>query len=181
MDRTLNRMWPRAASKVYEEPKKLAKLGLATAHQEMVGRRPRTVYSITAKGRRALGAWLSEPTDGRPVLEFEALMKVFFGENGTRADLLATLAAVKAWSRADRAEHVAVGSGYAAGEGAFQEKAAQIALTARFVVEFSEMAGRWAEWAMGVVERWPEDPRQAEPERQVFEEAARLGASEDAD
>ena len=59
MDRTLNRFWPRARSKLYEEPKKLVAEGLAVAETGAHGRRPRTVYSITPKGRQALRAWLS--------------------------------------------------------------------------------------------------------------------------
>jgi DNA-binding PadR family transcriptional regulator len=181
MDRSLGRLWPRAVSKVYEEPKKLAGFGLAIGSAEMVGRRPRTVYSITPKGRRALSSWLAKPTGGRPVLEFEALMKVFFGENGTKADTLAALDSISAWSRADRAEHIAVASGYASGHGAFPARAPQIALTARFVFEFSEMVGRWAAWATSIVERWPDNPKLAEPERQVFEDIARVGSLQDGD
>src|SRR4051795_2587089 len=61
MGRALGQFWPRAESKLYEEPKKLVALGLARASAETVGRRPRTVYSITPKGRRALRAWVPQP------------------------------------------------------------------------------------------------------------------------
>ena len=54
MDRSLGRFWPRAHSKLYEEPKKLVAQGLAEATSGAQGRRPRTVYTITADGRRAL-------------------------------------------------------------------------------------------------------------------------------
>ena len=77
MDRALGRFWPRSESKLYEEPKKLVAHGLARAAEERVGRRGRTVYSITPRGRRALARWQAEPGDG-PVLEFEQLLKVFF-------------------------------------------------------------------------------------------------------
>ena len=40
MDRSLGRIWPRAQSKLYEEPKKLVELGLAEASTEPVGRWP---------------------------------------------------------------------------------------------------------------------------------------------
>ena len=53
MERSLKHFWPRAQSRIYEEPKRLATLGLAKASREHVGRRPRTTYTITAKGRRA--------------------------------------------------------------------------------------------------------------------------------
>ena len=64
VDRSLRRLWPRAQSKLYEEPKKLVAHGYAKATDDSVGRRRRTRYTITAKGRRALAAWLQEPGDG---------------------------------------------------------------------------------------------------------------------
>ena len=51
MQKALGQFWPRAESKLYEEPKKLVAHGLARASSEMVGKRPRTVYAITPKGR----------------------------------------------------------------------------------------------------------------------------------
>ena len=92
MERSLGHMWPRAASKLYEEPKKLVDHGLARATEDRVGQRPRTLYSIPAKGRRALAAWLRDPGEG-PVLEWEQLVKVFFSDNGTKPDALARIVA----------------------------------------------------------------------------------------
>ena len=83
VDRSLRRMWPRAQSKLYEEPKKLVAHGYARATDDSVGRRRRTRYTITAEGRRALAAWLREPGDG-PVLEFEQLLKISFADSGTQ-------------------------------------------------------------------------------------------------
>src|SRR5215471_13786531 len=105
MDRALGQFWPRAQSKLYEEPKKLVAHGLARASSEVAGKRPRTVYTITPAGRRALAEWV--PTSGAgPVLEFEQLIKVFFAEHGTKAELLATLAGVRAWSDEQLAANV---------------------------------------------------------------------------
>ncbi len=50
MDRTLSRFWPRARSKLYEEPKKLVARGLARATDDAVGKRAPTIYAITPKG-----------------------------------------------------------------------------------------------------------------------------------
>src|SRR6201989_1726255 len=111
MERSLGHMWPRAASKLYEEPKKLVAHGLARASQDQVGHRPRTVYAITAKGRRALATWLQEPGDG-PVLEWEQLVKVFFSDHGTKADVLTTLEAALEWAQARSAQTAAVGHEY---------------------------------------------------------------------
>lgn len=39
------------------------------------------------------------------------------------------------------------------------------------------MVARWAEWAVDIVEDWPDDPRQAELDRDAQEEAVRLAES----
>ena len=39
----------RGPSRLYEEPKKLVAAGLASVIKEMVGKRPRTIYTITPK------------------------------------------------------------------------------------------------------------------------------------
>jgi DNA-binding PadR family transcriptional regulator len=176
MDRSLGRVWPRAQSKLYEEPKKLVALGLAHATKERVGRRPRTVYAITPQGRRALAAWLAEPGAG-PVLEFEQLLQIFFAENGTKADALATLAATRAWARARSAESLAVGQQYQRGQGPFLQRAAQLNLTARFITDFYAMVGAWARWASGIVETWPDDPAQATLNPAEAEETVRRAAA----
>jgi DNA-binding PadR family transcriptional regulator len=175
MDRSLGRIWPRAVSKLYEEPKKLVAEGLARASEETVGRRSRTVYSITPKGRRALAAWLAEPGAG-PVLEFEQLLKIFFSENGTKADALATLAATREWAQARSRESLDVGRKYEAGEGPFPQRAPQLELTSRFLTDFYALVGAWTQWASGVVEAWPDDPRQATPNPSVTEETVRRAA-----
>ena len=61
MKRSLGWIWPRAESRLYEEPKKLVAAGLATSRSEPTGRRRSTVYSITPEGRQALAGWLAEP------------------------------------------------------------------------------------------------------------------------
>ena len=172
MGRSLGHMWPRAASKLYEEPKKLVAHGLARAAEEQVGRRPRTVYAITPKGRRALAAWLREPGAG-PVLEFEQLLKVFFSDNGTRDDVLTTLAAAQAWSKGMSEATAAVGRQYLAGEGPFPERGPQHDLTVRFLVDFYALVGQWARWATDVVTEWPDDPSAVDRDPELLLETQR--------
>jgi PadR family transcriptional regulator, regulatory protein AphA len=160
MERSLGHMWPRAASKLYEEPKKLVDHGLARASEERVGQRPRTVYSITAKGRRALGAWLREPGEG-PVLEWEQLVKVFFCDNGTKADVLSTLNAARQWAQARSTQTAAVGHQYLDQGGPFPERSAQTNVSVRFLIDFYALVADWARWAHAIVDTWPDDPRQA--------------------
>ena len=172
MGRSLGRFWPRAVSKLYEEPKKLVSRGLARASAEQNGQRTRTVYAITEEGRRALAAWLHEPGDG-PVLEFEQLLKVFFAENGTKNDTLAALQAAQAWAQARCAESLAVGERYAEGEGPFPERLPELQLTGRFLTDFYLLVLDWARWAGGIVEDWPDDPRQASHQPDVIAETTR--------
>jgi PadR family transcriptional regulator AphA len=157
MDRSLGRMWPRAASKLYEEPKKLVALGYASAETGTVGKRPRTVYSITEDGRNALARWLAEPGDG-PVVEFEQLVKLSFAEHGSREDARRTVAAARAWAEQRNVENLAAAREYAAGEGPFQERAAQSMLAGAFFTELYATVARWADWASEQIETWPEDP-----------------------
>ena len=172
MDRSLGRLWPRAASKIYEEPKKLVRLGLATARSEPNGRRNRTVYQITARGRRALRNWLAEPA-APPQLESEQLLKVFFAEHGTRDDVAARIDDVHGWALAQLAEHVAVGESYLAGAGPFPERAPVLLLTGGFLLEFADMARRWSEWAAAIAASWPEDVAAAPLDRARMEELVR--------
>lgn len=160
MDRTLSRFWPRARSKLYEEPKKLVDRGLARATEETVGRRTRTVYAITPKGRRAMSAWVAEPGQG-PVLEFEQLMKVFFADNGTREDVRRTLADMRAWAHERTLVNIDVGRSYLEERSPFPERAAVNMLVGRFLDDFLETIDRWAIWADAVVADWPEHPRDA--------------------
>ncbi len=87
MRQALDYLWPRANSNVYAEAKRLVATGLAEARVEWNGDRRRTIYSITYTGRQAVTDWLAR-SNSRPRFESEALMKVFFAENGTRETLL---------------------------------------------------------------------------------------------
>ena len=61
MERGVGDIWSAARSMVYQEPKRLARLGLVQARTETTGRRARTRYSITPAGLTALHGWLAEP------------------------------------------------------------------------------------------------------------------------
>jgi DNA-binding PadR family transcriptional regulator len=172
MDRSLGRFWPRALSKIYEEPKKLVAAGLAESTRHSVGRRNRTVYAITPAGRTALRAWLAEPGEG-PVLEFEQMLKVFFAEHATTADLRATLAATREWARQRSEESLEVGRQYAAGAGPFPQRLPELQLTSRFLTDFYVMVGDWAGWAERVVATWPETPDHAIADPAILEETVR--------
>jgi PadR family transcriptional regulator AphA len=169
MDRSLGRIWPRAQSKLYEEPKKLAAQGYATATEQRVGERPRTLYSITPKGRRALASWMGESSNG-PVLESEQLLKLFFAENGSREDALATLAQARAWAEERNAGNLEAARSYLAGDAPFQSRAAQTMLVGRFLTDFYRLVAEWSDWASSQVEAWPQDPSAAVPDDSALRE-----------
>jgi len=174
MDRSVGRVWRRAQSKLFEEPKKLVAHGFATAREDAVGRRPRTVYSITRKGRRALAAWLAEPGDG-PALEFEGLVKLIFADHGTREDALASIARARRWAAEMNAGSIEGGERFAEGQGRYGERRATTLLLGAFLTDFYALVATWADWAEVEVSSWPEDiaSHRISPERtlEVLERA----------
>ena len=90
VQRSLNWFWPRAERKLYDEPKSLAALGLATADERFTGKRRSRDYTITEDGRDELARWLSEPPAPRAT-EFEGMLKVFFADAGDLDQLCTNL------------------------------------------------------------------------------------------
>jgi PadR family transcriptional regulator, regulatory protein AphA len=157
MERSLRRFWPRAESNLYGAAKSLVQHGLANSEEQRVGGRRRVTYSITAKGRRALAQWVTEPGAG-PVVEFEALVKIFFAEHGTRDDLLAQLAVVTAW--ADDVDRTGrqIARDYLDNAGPFSERLPMITLAYKYVMDQAATTRRWAQWAEQLVSTWPQSP-----------------------
>jgi PadR family transcriptional regulator, regulatory protein AphA len=171
MQRALGQFWPRATSGLYEEPKKLVAAGLARAKPDNVGRRARTRYEITAAGRRALAQWVPTPGEG-PVVEFEQLVKVFYAEHGTKADLVETIAGIRASLVARAAATAGVPHEYLEGRGGFPERLPWLVLVGKFLDEFEQAVDRWAVWAEAVVAQWPDDLSRAEPDWDALREMA---------
>jgi PadR family transcriptional regulator AphA len=168
---SLRNFWPRAESRVYEEPKKLVAHGLATVTRDHVGRRPRSTYRITDDGRAALRRWLGEPGE-MPLVEFEALVKVFFAEHGSKDDALATLRSV----REQAAERLSVDARWAghylAGRAQFPERAPIASVVGRLQAELDRAVAQWADWAEATVAGWPDDLRTAPLPREALAEIA---------
>ncbi len=92
----LSAFWPRAASHVYSEPKKLLAHKLVTASQEQRSGRGRTVYTITAAGHKALRDWLASPTETYVTMSHEAMLKFLYAESGSRKAMEDNLDAIEA-------------------------------------------------------------------------------------
>jgi DNA-binding PadR family transcriptional regulator len=153
MDRSVGNMWPRAASVVYEEPKRLVALGLASATATSTGKRPSTTYGITAKGRRALGRWLEQPGAG-PVTEFEGLVKVAFADHGSIEGLRENLRAIRERAEAEVADGERRLEEYAATGGPYPDRLPVIALAAEHFRLQADALLRWVDWAERATRDW---------------------------
>jgi len=153
MKRGLSLHWPRAESGVYDEPKNLVRHGLATSVVHTTGRRRRTVYAITPRGRRALRRWLAQPS-APPRFESEALVRTLFAEGGTKRDLLATLRQMQLQTRELRDRLVGQGVDYLETGGPFPRRLHLIALTGRFLIGMETWFEQWAAEAERLVEGW---------------------------
>jgi DNA-binding PadR family transcriptional regulator len=93
--------WSESFGQIYPILQELAEDGLATRETRGGdGAREQIVYTITAVGRAALGAWLAEP----PVAErprIELLLKLFFGRHIDRATCIRHVEAARARFQAD--------------------------------------------------------------------------------
>jgi PadR family transcriptional regulator AphA len=108
--------WGGAPSRLYAEPKRLAKLGYLSATMAAGRTNPRTIYRLTDVGRAALRSWLTAPARF-PRIKNEAHLRLLAGDlltdreiiNSFRGMLpeLETLADTveELYARADRVPH----------------------------------------------------------------------------
>ncbi|UDY34508.1 helix-turn-helix transcriptional regulator [Dermatobacter hominis] len=153
VERSLGWFWPRTERKVYDEAKKLVAAGLATAKDEASGGRPRTVYRITAKGRRELARWLAEPS-APTKLEAESLVRVFFADAGGLADLRRTL---RGFGREAEERLSELGDLIAAADDPdypYEGRVHINALAIRFQMDLYRTIAGWADWAERQTEDW---------------------------
>lgn len=150
----LRYLWPRTASRVYQEVKNLAAHQLVTAtHDQRNGRR-RTVYTITNEGRKALVDWLGEPAGGL-VLQHEALLKIIY-TNLAGTDALRTHIAAVAEDARTQAQFLAETYAEAHELGfRFPERAHLNAIAYEWLTRVLEATASWADWAGDAVDKWP--------------------------
>lgn len=161
MDRTVRFYWPRAISRVYEEPKRLVAAGWAKRTERRARGRTRTVYSITEAGREALRGWLAQPGAG-PALEFEGLVKILAADHGDIASLRATLDRVEADAEETLAFGRAIAERVVDGDPELVRGAHLRVLTWRLLWEHAETVAAWARWARSYVDEWDSTTRTEE-------------------
>lgn len=161
MRRSLRYVWPRAESNLYAEPKRLVDGGFAEARSEPVGKRRRTVYSITAEGRAALASWLAEPaTESR--LESETLVKLLFAPCGSKENLLDHLRRFRDELETKQQALRAIFRDYLDGQDPFPERVHVNVVCYRLIWDQTATAASWVAWAIELVERWPDVAKPAD-------------------
>ena len=153
MDRTVSWFWPRAASIIYEEPKKLVTAGLATSQATFTGKRRGTVYQITDAGRAGLRDWLDTPAAGMR-MEFEAMLKVAFADAGDITQLRAAVGEIREDAEARLAELLDRSTQYATNGGPFPDRLPIVAITGKLLMGQYEAVVRWARWAEDAIAQW---------------------------
>jgi PadR family transcriptional regulator AphA len=146
-------VWPRAESAIYREVKRLAAMGLIAAKREYVGKRPRTVYSITGAGQEVLREWLDTPVSPF-AMDFEAMIRLFIAPLGTKEQIVATLEQVR--SDAQEMLHFggAVKQEFLQGRAALQDQVYIRALAVDFFVSLLTTVDDWAARTLAEIEGW---------------------------
>jgi DNA-binding PadR family transcriptional regulator len=81
--------WGGAPSRLYSEPKRLAKLGYLHAHSAPGRTHSRTVYRLSSSGRSALRDWLVTPAQF-PRIKNEAHLRLLAGDLITDEEIVAS-------------------------------------------------------------------------------------------
>lgn len=152
--RSLAFCWPKAESVLYEEPRRLVRLGWANSDREVVNGRRRTRYTITADGRAALAGWLAQPSDA-PRLELEPMLRLLFSDQGTVADAHRAVGAMRAWANANLAGGVPVVAEFLATGGPFPRRNHLSVLFASLFADLYDATVAWCDRADAEIATWP--------------------------
>ena len=159
MQRSVHWFWPRAERKLYEEPKRLAALGLASTEHIRTGRRPSTRYQITAEGRAALREWLRDGPGAPMQIEMEPMIRVFFADGAGTEDLRSCIDGVRDQAGDRIAELAAMAAVTVSGTDDFPERRATNAVAMELFVRLHETVRDWATWATTEIDTWPPERR----------------------
>ncbi|MCA1853541.1 MAG: PadR family transcriptional regulator [Beggiatoa sp.] len=146
-------VWPRAESAIYREVKRLSSMGLLDGKKDYTGKRARTVYSITNKGREALREWLSTPVSPF-AMDFEAMIRLFVAPLGTKEQIVTTLNQVQD----DVGEMLRFGGRikqeFLDGIAVTQDQVYIRALAVDFFISLLNTVDAWAERTLEEIESW---------------------------
>lgn len=148
VDSSARFFWAASYGQIYPELKRLEKAGLITGEDSSQGARQRTVYELTATGRKAARAWIASPPEVFEMRD-EGLLELFFAgsiEPARTAEIARERAAT---SRAKAAELrlIAEAVDEAGPDGPEAKPDAGSLTVLRYGIEMSEWAADWFERA----------------------------------
>jgi PadR family transcriptional regulator AphA len=146
-------VWPRAESAIYREVKRLSSMGLLDGKRDYVGKRARTVYSITERGREALREWLATPVSPF-AMDFEAMIRLFVAPLGTKEQIVTTLTQVRDDAREMLRFSGEVKQEFLEGIAVTQHQVYIRALAVDFFVSLLKTVEAWAERTLAEIESW---------------------------
>lgn len=146
-------VWPRAESAIYREVKRLSSMGLLDGTKEHVGKRARTVYSITDNGREALREWLATPVSPF-AMDFEAMIRLFVAPLGTKEEIVTTLNRVRDDAREMLRFGGEVKQEFLEGIAVTQDQVYIRALAVDFFISLLSTVEAWTERTLAEIESW---------------------------
>ena len=146
--------WPRSEAHLYAELKRLVERGHADAEIVDGPKRQRTRYTITPKGLAALDDWFTTPP-AEPVVESEAFLRLFLGDQTTADDLRATLEITAQQARQFHTTGMALITEILDDGGPFPHRLHLIAPMVAFLDDFYRQLVTWCEDTADEIDSWP--------------------------
>ena len=145
-------VWPRAESAIYREVKRLDAMELVAAKRQYVGKRPRTVYSITNRSTDA--ARVARHPVSPFAMDFEAMIRCSSRHWAPRNEIVATLQQV----RDDAQEMLRFGGTvkqeFLDGRAVLQDQVYIRALAVDFFISHLTTVDSWAERTLAEIQGW---------------------------
>ena len=152
-NRSLGMILSRSEASIYDEPKKLARDGLVTSHDEQRGRRSVAIYEITDDGKRALATWRdTEPAF--PAIDAEPALRVIFADLDDTDDLRNAVHSFRRQAVERAAFQRSMAEEYLARSGPFQERQPVVALGGAFVAKLFAAYIEWCDDALAALDVW---------------------------
>ena len=146
-------VWPSAESAIYREVKRLSALGLIRGKKEFTGKRARTIYSITVRGKQELREWLATPISPFS-MDCEAILRLFVAPLGTKEQIVSTLTQMREDAQDMLRFAGKVKQEFIDGINVTQEQVYIRALAVDFFVSLLNMVDAWAERTLDQIESW---------------------------
>jgi DNA-binding PadR family transcriptional regulator len=154
VSRSLAFVWQISESQLYEVPKRLVDLGLASVHEEPAGpQRTRKVYEITDAGRAALRDWLRTPPSP-PRWEHEVLLRIMLADRAGIGELRASLAAYRTVVEDQYAAGAALIEEQLAGTAPYPERASLNVLWWLYRAEQLRLSLAWLDLVEQEISTW---------------------------